>query len=332
MIQKANQLGLTILVAMMSYGVARAQSAPATILVIDVDNNVEYQEDTSDPSKYATNPNITPSNTPRNFYVATIIGDIVAVNGQPAKGTYIGRSRSLYANQTSPGSAVTDISRAALREQVFEIMKPDGTPIGTIVAVGDSGGPPPPGAPSLQQKGNWAIVGGIGAYLGARGQEGVGKNSARAASMAEDPTYRRSNGGGPAQYILHVIPMETPEIAKTSNGPAIAHSSDFSIVSAASPAAAGEVLSAFISGMGPTAPGVDPGQAFPNASASNVNSPVAVTVNGKSADVLGAVGMPGVVDGYQVNFRVPARIPKGPATVQVSAAWVAGTPVTIQVQ
>jgi hypothetical protein len=28
------------------------------------------------------------------------------------------------------------------------------------------------------------------------------------------------------------------------------------------------------------------------------------------------------VDGYQVNFQVPAGTAKGPATVQVSAAWI----------
>jgi hypothetical protein len=57
-----------------------------------------------------------------------------------------------------------------------------------------------------------------------------------------------------------------------------------------------------------------------------VNSPIDVTVNGKSAEVLGAVGYPGAVDGYYVNFRVPAGIAKGSATIQVSAAWISGAP------
>src|SRR5690242_4293063 len=35
--------------------------------------------------------------------------------------------------------------------------------------------------------------------------------------------------------------------------------------------------------------------------------PVEVTVNGKSAEVLAAVGYPGAIGGYQVNFRVPSR-------------------------
>jgi uncharacterized protein (TIGR03437 family) len=59
---------------------------------------------------------------------------------------------------------------------------------------------------------------------------------------------------------------------------------------------------------------------------------VNVTVNGKPAEVLGAVGYPGAVDGYQVNFRVPPDTPKGAAAIQVSAAWVASTAVNINVQ
>ena len=51
--------------------------------------------------------------------------------------------------------------------------------------------------------------------------------------------------------------------------------------------------------------------------------PVTVTVNGKAADVLAAVGYPGSADGYQVNFRMPSGAAKGSAIIQVSAAWVA---------
>ena len=62
------------------------------------------------------------------------------------------------------------------------------------------------------------------------------------------------------------------------------------------------------------------------------SGPVEVTVNGKAAEVLAAVGYPGATEGYQVNFRVPSDIPKGASTLQVSAAWIAGSPVNIPVQ
>ena len=123
-----------------------------------------------------------------------------------------------------------------------------------------------------------------------------------------------------------------PQIAYTSFGAAVVHSSDFTLVSAAKPASPGEILSLFASGLGPTRPGVDPGQPFPQSTAPAVNSPIEVTVNGNAAEVLGAVGLPGTVDGYQVNFRIPPDTAKGTATVRLSAAWVPGAAVAIAVQ
>lgn len=71
-------------------------------------------------------------------------------------------------------------------------------------------------------------------------------------------------------YLAAIIRRVT-----TASGHAIVHS-DFSVVRASKPAAV-------------------------------VNSPLDVTVNGKSADVLAAVGYPGAVDSYQVNFRVNSK-------------------------
>jgi len=59
---------------------------------------------------------------------------------------------------------------------------------------------------------------------------------------------------------------------------------------------------------------------------------VDISVNGKPAEVLGAVGYPGALDAYQVNFRMPSDTGKGLVTIQLGAAWVAGTPVSIMVQ
>ena len=217
-----------------------------------------------------------------------------------------------------------------MREHYFEILTSDGTPVGTIMSLGFSGGPAPPGAPSTE-RGNWAIVGGTGAFFGARGLVGGTGAAGRAASMAEDPSNRRTNGGTAFSFIIHMIPMSTPQIVTTTGGPAAVHSIDFSLVTASKPAAAGEVLSLFATGLGPSV-GVEIGQPFPSNPAAAVNSPVAVTVNGKPADVLGAVGYPGAVDGYQVNFRVPPDAAKGAAAVQVSAAWIASAPVSIPIQ
>jgi uncharacterized protein (TIGR03437 family) len=93
----------------------------------------------------------------------------------------------------------------------------------------------------------------------------------------------------------------------------------------------GETLSLFATGLGPVR-GVVTGQPFPSNPPAAVNSPVQVMVNGSPAEVIGAAGYPGSVDGYQVNFRLPADLAKGSATIQVSAAWIPSVPVTIPVQ
>lgn len=90
----------------------------------------------------------------------------------------------------------------------------------------------------------------------------------------------------------------------TGSGPALVHSSDFSLVTAAKPAHSAELLSLFAAGLGPTRPGVDSGRAFPASALQPVNSPVEVTVNGNLAEVLYAGGYPGAVERYRVNFKV----------------------------
>ena len=128
------------------------------------------------------------------------------------------------------------------------------------------------------------------------------------------------------------MPLASPRIAVAGGGAAVTHSSDFTVVTATKPAAAGEVLSVFATGLGPTRPSVGSGQPFPSSPLVAVDSLVEVRVNGRSAVVLGSVGLPGAVDGYQVNFRLSGDTAKGVAAIELSAAGVAGPPVNIIVQ
>jgi uncharacterized protein (TIGR03437 family) len=300
-----------------------------------------YYQDTGDVSKYATDPGTpTPSTVTKAFIHQFGIADIQAVNGQPVTGLHTRVGTNIFSSPAPPpGYAIADIVRNASEEIRFEILKSDGTPIATIVASGFMAGAAPPGSPSATAA-NFVVTGGTGAFLGARGQVGAvppspgvsGASLQRSASMTEDPANRRRNGGGSQQWVIHLIPIERPEIVTSPGGPAISHSSDLSLVTASRPAAPGEILSLFARGLGPVNPGVDPGAPFPSGPLATVNSPVEVIVNGNPAEVLSAVGYPGAVGGYQVNFRVPDDTAKGPASIQVSAAWVPGTPVTIPVQ
>lgn len=324
-----------------SWNLAPGQVLPPTIIEIDTENFVEYYDDpaaVSNPSKVGTSPNITPAAPP---HFARIVGfaDIVAVNGKPAKGLAFDWEVGVGASPApNPGEPIADVTTLGMRLFTFQILQSDSTPVGTIMTMGLSVGgtiPAPPGAPLAQTSQNMAIVGGTGAFLGARGQQGQEHTSqtvvARQASMIEDPALRRVNGGGKIRFIFQLSPMSRPQIVTTPNGPAVMHSADFSLVTPSRPAAAGEILSVFASGLGPTRPGVDSGQPFPLNSTAVVNSPVEVTVNGKAAEVLAAVGYPGSVDEYQVNFRMPPDTSKGTATIQLSAAWIAGPAVIIPV-
>ena len=265
-----NRLWRTFLIAVLSTAcceAARAQVAPPTILAIDIENFVAYYDDVPDASRRATDPNATTAVLGRNFAPSVLIADIVAVNGQPAKGTFVYHALTLNL-RTAPaaGQGIADIVRNNINNQAFEILKSDGTPIGTIMTSGLGVGSAPPGAPVAVTQGNNAIVGGTGAFLGARGQVGlaVQTSPARLASMTEDPVNRRRFGGGRSRFTLHVIPLFRPEIVNTTHGPAVTHSSASTLVYAFDPASPAERLSLFAAGLGPTVPGVDPGKPFPS--------------------------------------------------------------------
>ena len=63
-----------------------------------------------------------------------------------------------------------------------------------------------------------------------------------------------------------------------------------------------------------------------------MNSPIAVSVNGQQAEVINALGWPGLVDTYRADFRVPDGTKAGLAAIQLNAAWIPSPPVTISIQ
>ncbi len=344
MIQKAKSIAMTALLAAVFGSLAQGQATLPTIITIDVENVVQYASDVSDVSRLATDPNITTAIPARNFREFLALGDIAAVNGQRARGTFTANGRGVrLATDPNAGQGIADIARGNANVQTFEIQLATGHPVGSIMAAGlGAGTAPPPGSPLAVTQDNNAIFGGTGAFLGVRGQVGRAETPqdvpARVASMTEDPANRRRNGGGRQRFVLTVIPMARPEILATPAGPAVTHSDGFALVSASRPAAPGELLSLFATGLGPTnpslfdvGPGVDPGTPFP-VHTLHANSPVEVIVNGRPTRAVYPTTYPGSVDGWQVNFQLPPDTVRGTATIQVIAAWIAGPIVTIAVQ
>ena len=314
---------------------AAAQTTPIA-LQVELANIVGYQEDNSDVGKFATASGITPSAAVRNFAFQEHLADIVAVNGRPVKGMLVRNVRlAVLRTSPAPGQGIADVIRTGVTSDVFEILNDDGTLIGTFVGSG------PFQAGTSAAPGIFSVTGGSQAFLGMRGQYAPspipGVATVRIASVTEDPANRRTNGGGRLLLNFQLLPNSRPEIVlapgpQNSSVPAIVHSADFSLVTAANPAKAGEILSLFAKGLGPVRPSVDPGQPFPASPLAVVNSPVEVKVDGAAAEILAAVGYPGSADAYQVNFRVPAGTGRGTASLQVTAAWIPGAATVLSVQ
>jgi uncharacterized protein (TIGR03437 family) len=311
---------------------AEAQAPTGSILRIEVENHTLYVFDCAN-SQLASNPNQLTRGQPKTFESSINIGDIVSVNGTPVKGTVFESISAFAASPNAmPGQAIADTTHNGMYVWNLELLNLDGTPIGAIQISGLAGGQHPPGYPKeIQRNGAYIVTGGTGAFFGVRGYWQADIDAVvpvRNTSACEDPAFRRANGGGKVHGVLYLVPIEQSQIT------AVFHS-DFSSVTAAKPAKSGEVLIVQATGLGPTRPGVDPGQPFPPYPANPlqvVNSPVDVTVNGQSVGTINAIGWPRLVDTYRVDFQVPAGTPTGTAAVQLSAAWIVGPSVNIPIQ
>jgi hypothetical protein len=319
--------------------------ATGSIVHVELLNSTVYFRGYCALADQGKNPNKLFRPTPVPPFPAGVgIADIVSVNGQPVKGTALQViDNTLLAPNMTPGRSIGDFTATpANASWRLTFLNPDGTLIGTleIVGQGTSADLRPPGAPGEFPGGSvYSVIGGTGPFLGVRGYFAPVQDTAsaeRQTTDCEDPAYRRINadpGGNKRHPVLFLIPAVQPQIVITAGAPAIYHS-DLTVVTAANPAAAGEVIIARATGLGPTVPGVDPGQPFPAYPASplqTVNSPVGVTVNQQSTNVINAVGWPGLVDTYRVDFRVPAETTPGQASIQLSSAWISGPSVSIQV-
>src|SRR5262245_51040274 len=118
---------------------------------------------------------------------------------------------------------------------------------------------------------------------------------------------------------MQVIPYIAPQIATTSSEGAVFHA-DFSLSIQPGPQRR-EILIVIATGLGPTPPGVDIGQPFPSDAFEEVNAPVEVNVNGQAAQVLNAIGWPGTLDTYRVDFRFPDRTGGTTAAMQLTAGF-----------
>jgi uncharacterized protein (TIGR03437 family) len=126
-------------------------------------------------------------------------------------------------------------------------------------------------------------------------------------------------------------------VSSDGQGPAaVQHSSNFALVTSASPAKPGEVVIMYCAGLGITSPPASTGDHGSTAEPFNrtVETPV-VTIGGQTAHVLFSAAAPCCAALYQVNLPVPPGTPAGdqPLVVTMPASNVVSrSGVTINVQ
>src|ERR1035438_8166481 len=117
----------------------------------------------------------------------------------------------------------------------------------------------------------------------------------------------------------------------SGTGAAAAQRADLSALSDANPAARGEEVVLYATGLGKVASGVVTGQ--PASGAATTSNAVTVTIGGRAVTPDYAGLTPGFVGLYQVNFRIPADLAvTGDVALKVTAAGADSNTVTIAVK
>jgi len=139
-----------------------------------------------------------------------------------------------------------------------------------------------------------------------------------------------ANGALTLPETLNIVPAQ-PGMAANADGSAIAqHAADFSMVTAAHPAAPGEPLIIYLAGMGATNPPVASGNPTPVQLVPATLQPT-VSVNGQNAAIAYAGLTPGGIGLYQINFTVPSNAPAGNLTLVVTQGALLSNTTTLPV-
>ena len=133
-------------------------------------------------------------------------------------------------------------------------------------------------------------------------------------------------GGGTFTQTLPVSTAAPAIFAIGASGQGAILNGNFSVNSAANPAARGSSISIYATGTGLLSPTATDGAIVSPSSLPLSVSPVTVNIGGLPATVSYQGGAPGLVAGVmQINAQVPAGVAPGPAVpVTISAGGVAG--------
>ncbi len=142
--------------------------------------------------------------------------------------------------------------------------------------------------------------------------------------------------GEPSNTFSFVPVDAAPQIFAAPSGSGtigiIVHGLTGALVTAASPAASGEVVAIYCTGLGAVTPAVNSGQPSPSNPLSLTASATTATVGGLPASVQFSGLSPGSVGLYQVNAVVPTGLSSGAQQVTISVAGATSKAVTTYIQ
>ncbi len=137
--------------------------------------------------------------------------------------------------------------------------------------------------------------------------------------------------GTASQAASIQVATVAPFIFTYERGGIVVRNADFSLITPENPAAAGDIVLIYSTGLGQTTPASATGKpaAYPPAAET---ATVQVTIGGRAADVVYSIAAPGFAGLYQTAVRVPAGITPGPARLSLSVAGVSSNETTMAVR
>ncbi len=123
-----------------------------------------------------------------------------------------------------------------------------------------------------------------------------------------------------------------PVIFADNVGAIVFRASDNTLIRPANPAAAGDTLLIYATGLGLTNPALTTGQLVPPSPAFTTAAPVSVKIGGVSAPVSSSIAVPGFAGLYQVTATVPAGVASGAAKLQLQMGFFNSNAVNVAIR
>jgi uncharacterized protein (TIGR03437 family) len=140
----------------------------------------------------------------------------------------------------------------------------------------------------------------------------------------------RTPGGVSDTFNLTILPA-APSVFRAEDNPVIVRTKNEFLVTPSNPVHKRDILVIYLTGLGATAPLVEPGAPAPASPLAQAVTPPTVTLGGVPLQVQFAGLSPGSVGLYQINVSVPSNVPLGLQVPLTINQGTSSTTVTVRV-